>query len=1238
MDLGQDSMSNMTLACCFCEDEVSVNDVKMKTFKKHFAIDHDIIHNMKTIIALSFMNKIEMKELNELMESRIENFLKTGNNNRNGNVFDLIRIQKGNCGALPMKEHNPIKNERNYNAVAPEEDDKTEKEFLPMEDQENEELNAIKILIDRKVKQENTTVNIAHLEVKKLFYDDGFDNIDGDSSRKEGLTNLNYFVESNNEEAATENVNHDEQMETDENILEQELEQEDVSSNTINGNLLLNICKLCYKSFSEMSTLESHIATTHQNDKDVLNRPLRVEDLIYDCSLCPLKFLTQGILDRHKGHEHKPLLSLKISQKTALTNAGIECKLCYRQFSNNSGLQQHTKIHKEDQEYFEKELSKADQKFECPDGGCNLIFVSENVVKYHYNNIHREEEAKQLRNVTFSSEEDKYVCPLCYTKYEKFRGIMKHVSAYHSEDYTILKNPIKERELLHSCNKCEKRFLKERYLVFHQERKHGVAEKIQNCNICNKEVHKYRLKEHMSRHSVERKFTCKLCYLKFKTKRYVYKHIKKVHQSEKKYISLEISEEDLKFDCQTCELKFLNEKLLNGHSRSHGTQSILKKKMKKTDKLTCYCQLCNILFKKTSMFKLHRYRLHLICKDEMEALERVISPEELTHGCTECDLNFLTKNILDYHMKNKHNLKAVCILCYISYKDIRNYNKHIQTFHVNAEEQAAIEIKHIDENKLIYECNRCQKRFLTESILNYHLSRKHHEKLQIRTDTDGSLKLKISTDTNNRYCQLCNVTFKKSSMLPVHRKNIHLKHQGEMEALGRLIKKEELAHHCNSCDSYFLTENILSYHRRKKHNFKHKKPLTTCILCNRPYSEQRTYEKHISTQHISQEEKTALKVGYVDERNLNFKCDHCDERFLNQSILTFHTRYRHKETINSYCKLCYITFKHPSGLKKHKHVVHKMDIELFDAELMESHLKYPCGHCGKIFASEQLHKYHIRYSHKLSTDSKCKWCYLTFKHPSGLKKHKYIVHRMDTYSFDADVLDFHLKFPCDRCGKKFVSEVLRKYHLKNSHMLTTETICKWCNFTFKLPSDLKSHKENIHKSDSHAFDADINESQLQYTCEQCNLKFVSEKFLNYHTRYGHKDLLPREPTCRLCQVNFKDAHLQRAHVKRCHTTPEELDALKNFCENIPLDYNCKFCELKFFTCRILVNHTNNKHKDEDWNCELCSQVYPKQKDRTSKMKLHMKNKHGFSDTNLQDQKQVDMFKNFSYFISVLNGD
>ena len=117
--------------------------------------------------------------------------------------------------------------------------------------------------------------------------------------------------------------------------------------------------------------LEDHVNKIHIKDKEALNRSIRLDDLTNGCSICPLKFLSQNILDTHTKLQHKILSKPDNTPKTSC------CKLCSVSFKNTGMFKRHKLyLHEgrcEEIEAFKRDIYSAELVHKCDVCGSRFL-------------------------------------------------------------------------------------------------------------------------------------------------------------------------------------------------------------------------------------------------------------------------------------------------------------------------------------------------------------------------------------------------------------------------------------------------------------------------------------------------------------------------------------------------------------------------------------------------------------------------------------------------------------------------------------------------------------------------------------------------------------------------------------------------------------------------------------------------------------------------------------------------
>ena len=279
---------------------------------------------------------------------------------------------------------------------------------------------------------------------------------------------------------------------------------------------------------------------------------------------------------------------------------------------------------------------------------------------------------------------------------------------------------------------------------------------------------------------------CKLCDVHFKKCIGFLQHKSKVHGKELEAFSKNYMESDLVYRCRFCQKRYATQMSVNYHvSKRH--YKLKQKKLKmKVENIEKYCQLCCIVYKNPKFLRNHKKKIH---GDELEAFTKELRQEDMEYECRKCNQRFYSKNTLDYHNHRKHGgmgnstIQIVCKLCHVTYANASGLKKHMEVQH---KEDAHLISRDYQDSTI--QCALCDKKFLRDKFLAYHIRYEHKEQVD-----------------KNTYCTLCYVDFTNNWKLKSHINNIH---SSEEESNALRVKHEnlQLPFGCKFCDKQFLTE------------------------------------------------------------------------------------------------------------------------------------------------------------------------------------------------------------------------------------------------------------------------------------------------------------------------------------------------------------------------------------------------------------------------------------------------
>jgi len=252
--------------------------------------------------------------------------------------------------------------------------------------------------------------------------------------------------------------------------------------------------------------------------------------------------------------------------------------------------------------------------------------------------------------------------------------------------------------------------------------------------------------------------------------------------------------------------------------------------------------------------------------------------------------------------------------------------------------------------------------------------------------------------------------------------------------------------------------------------------------------------------------------------------------------------------------------------------------------------------------------------------NQCQLCYFTLNQAGNLKRHQQRRHQEDREWLGKEITENDLKYKCDFCHFRFISNNLVAQHIKRSHdqlqsvskkkSLSIKKInskislqskvsvklqikkisCKLCDMKFSRRSYLNHHIDKNHEKDKHWLDKDFSESNLKYKCYLCKIKFTTQDILVQHVKAGHKG-----------RSKIKDAKKRK------------VDTFKRKIGNLLTQYSCNHCSNSFLTQNSLDDHKLTEHdksvNKEPETCTYCSKVFLWSSNRQKKIQCHINRAH-----------------------------
>ncbi|KAE8595311.1 hypothetical protein XENTR_v10015692 [Xenopus tropicalis] len=311
------------------------------------------------------------------------------------------------------------------------------------------------------------------------------------------------------------------------------------------------------------------------------------------------------------------------------------------------------------------------------------------------------------------------------------------------------------------------------------------------------------------------------------------------------------------------------------------------------------------------------------------------------------------------------------------------------------------------------------------------------------------------------FCHDCEKCFKHSSALEAHRR----------------VHSGDKPHQCDICKETFSYKSALIVHRRlhsqastsKSQEEENQKPAETAPVVVKPPSPVNTTLENPPVSPTAPAVSASAPVVNTQVVNSNstvvnsygekpHKCNYCDKRFNDLSILEAHHRI-HTGKLAYPCTMCDQSFSKPSLLAAHNNT-HKEG------------KPYQCDQCDKNFNDQSLLVAHKR-THTGEKPHKCSHCNKWFPNRTTLIAHE----------------ECHLKpkpYKCKHCEKSFNDKSLLVTH-EGVHTDTKPFKCNQCPESFFLKTQLMVHQA------THA-------PEKPFPCSQCERSFNKKETLLAHIR------------------------------------------------------------------------------------------------------------------------------------------
>ncbi|XP_030760244.1 PR domain zinc finger protein 5-like isoform X3 [Sitophilus oryzae] len=438
------------------------------------------------------------------------------------------------------------------------------------------------------------------------------------------------------------------------------------------------------------------------------------------------------------------------------------------------------------------------------------------------------------------------------------------------------------------------------------------------------------------------------------------------------------------------------------------------------------------------------------------------------------------------------------------------------------------------EDRKLFACIHCDKRYISKQSLRHHLEDNH---IDIVSRSKAARK-------NLHKCSICGYQTRKISCFERHRETHLAPGERQMFACVHCEKK------CS--EKRRLTDHIIDNHiyhidSRLKVG---QKIIYRCSTCSYQTKNMSNLKRHKDI-HLAPEERQI------------FACAQCDNKYTSNKNLLRHVKdshiyYRSKEAEKEVykCAICgYQTLDKPNFYRHEKIHMAPEDRQLF-----------ACVHCDKEYTTKQILQRHLEDNHIDSRSQaaekkvyKCTMCHAQTRKESHLRQHMKIHLAPEDREF----------FVCTHCDKKYMTKKALKSHLENNHtdsrsQAAKEIVfkCAICDFQTIRELNLHNHKK-IHLS---------REERQLFPCTLCEKKYSTKGYLQSHFINKHSDSRPKEAEqmvfrCAICGFRTLRSTSLRSH-KKIHMAPEERQL-----------FACTHCDKTYKSGHFLRRHFEENHVD-----------------------------------------------------------
>lgn len=968
------------------------------------------------------------------------------------------------------------------------------------------------------------------------------------------------------------------------------------------------LCDTCGSGFEFKPQLRSHLTEKHfaRDRADMLKHHPEMSCINKEilCDLCgeywtnrPL--YKQHLRDVHFGGDSVALLKIFPQfEKVSDPPEPVTCDHCSKVCASLVQLNAHLKVHMKSKhktrpkvedditddeqddpvDFTNIEPREMDREYKCLT--CNAEFARKAALEKHLTTHHKKDELREalrdiereeLARAELEEKEGRKPTPAKSKKkkiVDSSDNTTKAAKTTLSAPKTLVKTKVVSAEAgsipkrrcsqMHVCKICEEIFKTTIELAIHLKDEHDHVDLIHNeedGDMGSSDVVGYDLTT----------YQCFSCDKDFKCRKYLCRHLRKVHKIRQRIPIASLTEDKNVFKCTKCGKGFGKAVNMRRHmAAKHGLRSpansaespVKTRGSNKTD---------------------HRGKEKI--EDPDDDYEPMETNSQANSGDSTADItSFLGMN---FNLGKSHscNIESVkkkqhrCRLCGVGFSREATLKKHFVLHDTYTDVHTKPDADDISElQPAIYPCNACGNMYSTALGLIHHNRSKHadvDEEIVLAQIAEidtiikaASPKKKVDKDTNKSV---------KRKSAPggedehdVARKRVKLDQDGRD------------SYDCRFCGAVYYTYKGLSYHERDVHNADkmgspQKEGSTRYSMSGRLITRSKKLSDMIQCYHCTKtfmEEKN-LKIHMVRVHNTEVKAE--KTRLLDTVVI------ENKSAIGFRCHLCTKEFGLRVNLRRHVKMKHNvellaegLDISVTESPEKASVLVYHCDVCEQKFSTMSI-----------------------------LRHHMISVHDEN----DENTLEIKIEIPsCDVCHQEFATQKTLDVHMRK-HTGEKPYTCCLCNKQFISKYQLECHMKKLH--------AKLWVKKVR--CKICLMLFDTEKAMFKHKVIHLKPVSsveePSHHKCTRCEKVFKWKRNLESHVEVYHNGSDPL--------------TCGVCNKVFPDRESIGNHmTEHQGKKTVYSCEICDKSFPKE----SSLRMHVGQLHK-AKTTLGGSLSCDICKN-----------